>query len=1050
MEFIQLQQEKYTIHVKQRLYYIYTVLYQIHSPWNHQIANAVERHSDWKTTKMMKALLFSIQLSGIYCFAPTHTLSIRSLSYRKDHESRLYQSTKIEPGKTDESLFFAEAEEEQSSTRVLGSQELLMLPRQYKPSLDKSNPPFPQLSHVTTAILSSTPSEETLSLAIEEAMASHPLLRAHVSGDGEPEKRIDAFQMVREGEPNPCTFVCPAPGTVTSSDVLSVIQIEGKSKNDLEKEWKTKFALNLDSGADWCNVEKGPLWKIELLQLKDGDLNSPCALMFTFNHAISDQRSVNMLIDQIVSNLASVEEKGSVTNPAVPNTIPVSMEDSVLGVNKSFKDVQLEGFSFNTLKYVAEKAFEGFRSPVILPDDPSSDASSKDDGSGLLGALTIISGNAPGGEADKMDRKSTTQFRKLSKETLSNLLSQCRENGVSMSNALSAAITLTSSDFIDGGTKSNLERNYKVLHSLDMRRFGAKVDKCESVACMAGSHDLMLGPLPDASGRKIRGSSGFSKDIFWKLAKEASKQTNDFISSGGPQEATRVFDFAMTISDMNNLVNLSAKSKDSQGRAYSSGIANAGIFERQTKVRRAKNESTSTLSTTHGRFRIDELYFATSHARSGCLFVASCLSVNDELLCSFHPAEPIVTSQTNLDFADAFIELLEVISGTKQPNPNLIVDDNKNSLLSGIKQVPVVAALLYGVLGIASHSSAWANFFDSVMQMKNAISDPADFWAALNFWIFFAVGHPLLQPILWISEVLHSTPGPKIADLIPVLFVAGNTAVIALVSASKEIRTALNVFAISAFFSYVGAGLDGQGGMGDFNLALDDNYNGQIVKGCPTYEEVRQDSMNNFDLTKYQGLWYEHKFHDWTQFKEVYDTTLDIKLTEDGLGWIDDFGVKGPSPESSPKSFDKSPVANGAHYFLFGRVDPNDPPGVLRESGFGVEFPNYIVDVQKDPTTGEYTEAIQFQCLERGGVRVFEGINFMSRSSEMTEKQLEDMHLRAEKAGMYPYGASPDQMHSVSRKPAGEISNSWQSMWKAIGFDKLLELVSESIEDGSR
>lgn len=26
---------------------------------------------------------------------------------------------------------------------------------------------------------------------------------------------------------------------------------------------------------------------------------------------------------------------------------------------------------------------------------------------------------------------------------------------------------------------------------------------------------------------------------------------------------------------------------------------------------------------------------------------------------------------------------------------------------------------------------------------------------------------------------------------------------------------------------------------------------------------------------------YEHKFHDWTQFKEVYDTTLDIKVGSD-------------------------------------------------------------------------------------------------------------------------------------------------------------------------
>ena len=70
-------------------------------------------------------------------------------------------------------------------------------------------------------------------------------------------------------------------------------------------------------------------------------------------------------------------------------------------------------------------------------------------------------------------------------------------------------------------------------------------------------------------------------------------------------------------------------------------------------------------------------------------------------------------------------------------------------------------------------------------------------------------------------------------------------------------------------------------GLGDFNLQINDNYQGQIVKGCPSYEEVRQPSMDGFDLEKYQGKWYEQKFHDWTQFKEVYDTTLDIKLTPD-------------------------------------------------------------------------------------------------------------------------------------------------------------------------
>ena len=133
-------------------------------------------------------------------------------------------------------------------------------------------------------------------------------------------------------------------------------------------------------------------------------------------------------------------------------------------------------------------------------------------------------------------------------------------------------------------------------------------------------------------------------------------------------------------------------------------------------------------------------------------------------------------------------------------------------------------------------------------------------------------------------------------------------------------------------------------------------------------------------------------------------------------------------------------------------MDEKDPPGVLRESGFGVEFPNYIVDVKKDPETGDYTEAIQFQCLQRGGVRVFEGINFMSRNPQMTEEEMTAMHTRAEKAGMYPYGADPEQMHAVARRPidADPVDNTWQAMWRAIGVDKLLELLTESIEDGGR
>jgi hypothetical protein len=93
--------------------------------------------------------------------------------------------------------------------------------------------------------------------------------------------------------------------------------------------------------------------------------------------------------------------------------------------------------------------------------------------------------------------------------------------------------------------------------------------------------------------------------------------------------------------------------------------------------------------------------------------------------------------------------------------------------------------------------------------------------------------------------------------------------------------------------------------------------------------QVVQPSMRDFDVRKYQGRWYELGFHDWTQFQEVYATTLDIELSKDGGRWVDDFGVKGPAPLVAARSWDKSPVANGAHYFLYGKVD-KATPGVLQ------------------------------------------------------------------------------------------------------------------------
>ena len=44
------------------------------------------------------------------------------------------------------------------------------------------------------------------------------------------------------------------------------------------------------------------------------------------------------------------------------------------------------------------------------------------------------------------------------------------------------------------------------------------------------------------------------------------------------------------------------------------------------------------------------------------------------------------------------------------------------------------------------------------------------------------------------------------------------------------------------------------------------------------------------------------------------------------------------------------------------------------------------------------------------------------------------MHGRAKAAGMYEYGASPEQMHYVPHVPPGApaIENTWQQAWRTV------------------
>ena len=145
-------------------------------------------------------------------------------------------------------------------------------------------------------------------------------------------------------------------------------------------------------------------------------------------------------MDQLLADIVSIEDSQQVSNKPTIQDMPMAMEDSVLGLNNRWSDVTTDGIEVGTIKYVADKAAEGFKSPVILPDDANNG------GDSILGAVTTIMGKSAGGEdSESSSKRSTTlQFRTLSSETTTALLEACRANGVSITNALIAAMALTS------------------------------------------------------------------------------------------------------------------------------------------------------------------------------------------------------------------------------------------------------------------------------------------------------------------------------------------------------------------------------------------------------------------------------------------------------------------------------------------------------------------------------------------------------------------------------------------------------------------------------
>jgi len=291
------------------------------------------------------------------------------------------------------------------------------------------------IPHVCAAIIDSAVDQGILAKSLTKVIAKHPLLRACIKGDGKVVEPVGPGLRIGGKEPHPLRWApIDLPLSDITSAVLEVVEVEGDDVV-FEKAWQSQFQSAVDGTR--IHLPTGPLWKLTAFSSE-----SKTALVFTFDHGMSDQISTNNVIGELLSGLNDDDDGPHVAAP-LNNRIPISIEEGVLGDSTP---------TWNTLLYAIREARLGVIGGVLLPHElkrrPSQEQSS------LLAK----------------DRVTQCQFRFLDGETTAQLIKLCRQKGLTVTAALAAAMLITVSDLAhDAGDRETY--SYRFLLSLNMRAF---------------------------------------------------------------------------------------------------------------------------------------------------------------------------------------------------------------------------------------------------------------------------------------------------------------------------------------------------------------------------------------------------------------------------------------------------------------------------------------------------------------------------------------------------------------------------------------------------
>ncbi len=171
---------------------------------------------------------------------------------------------------------------------------------------------------------------------------------------------------------------------------------------------------------------------------------------------------------------------------------------------------------------------------------------------------------------------------------------------------------------------------------------------------------------------------------------------------------------------------------------------------------------------------------------------------------------------------------------------------------------------------------------------------------------------------------------------------------------------------------------------------------------CPAPWELQSDLVKkSFNLTKFQGTYYELALHDYTQYPICPSPSCmrSHKVVDYELEQINDTGNLDCFGEVFLIHLHFNLTKTPGYFLVYWKIIP------------GILFPDTVVEVYEN-SDGVYEWIIEFQCVEKFGRVLFVGINWYCRESKVSEEYYENLLKVARSRGL---GVYMDKGEGVSK-----------------------------------